>query len=207
MREKKKLTLPVIVEGRYDKNTLSQLFDALIIPVDGFGIFNSREKQALIRKIGEGGVILLTDSDGGGKQIRSFVLGILPRERVHNLYIPKIPGKERRKKKASRAGLIGVEGMEPELLIRLFEPFISDEKRDTGTPKEEISTLDFYNDGLSGGAGAAGLRARLAESYSLPEDISAKALREAINLISDREEYRARMEKIKKDAKNSGEEG
>ena len=196
MREKKKLTLPVIVEGRYDKNTLSQIFDAVIIPVDGFGIFNSKEKQAMIKKIGEKGVILLTDSDGGGKQIRSFILGILPRERVYNLYIPKIEGKERRKAKASKAGLLGVEGMPPDVLLDLFKPFISNKKSDTGADKEEISALDFYNDGLSGGDGASVLRARLAVEYGLPDDISAKALREALNLLSSRDEYRKVMEKI-----------
>ena len=93
MIDKKKLTLPVIVEGKYDKNTLSQIFDGVIIPVGGFGIFNSKEKQALLRKIGKDGVILLTDSDGGGKQIRSFLSGILPKDAVHHLYIPKIAGK------------------------------------------------------------------------------------------------------------------
>ena len=208
MREKKKLTLPVIVEGRYDKNTLSQLFDAMIIPVDGFGIFNSKEKQALIKRIGKDGVILLTDSDGGGKQIRSFILGILPRECVYNLYIPKIEGKERRKTRASKAGLLGVEGMPPDVLLDLFKPFISDEKSDTGADKELISALDFYNDGLSGGERASHLRALLAESYSLPDDISAKALREAINLISTRDEYRAKMDEIAEKAQfASTEEG
>ena len=196
MREKKKLSLPVVVEGRYDKNTLSQLFDAVIVSVDGFGVFNSKEKQALIKKIGSGGIILLTDSDGGGKQIRSFLLGILPRDKVHNLYIPQISGKERRKSKPSKAGFLGVEGMDPQLLIDLFAPFILDEKRDTGADREPVTTLDFYNDGLSGGEGASLLRARLALSYGLPADISAKALREAINLLSSRAEYREKMDEI-----------
>ena len=196
MREKKKLSLPVVVEGRYDKNTLSQLFDAVIVSVDGFGVFNSKEKQALIKKIGSGGIILLTDSDGGGKQIRSFLLGILPRDKVHNLYIPQISGKERRKSKPSKAGFLGVEGMEPQLLIDLFAPFILDEKRDTGADREPVTPLDFYNDGLSGGEGASLLRARLALCYGLPADISAKALREAINLLSSRAEYREKMDEI-----------
>ena len=196
MREKKKLSLPVVVEGRYDKNTLSQLFDATIITADGFGVFNSKEKQVLIKKLGENGIILLTDSDGGGKQIRSFLLGMLPKDKVHNLYRPKIEGKERRKTKPSKAGYLGVEGMEPQLLIDLFAPFILGEKSDTGADKAPITVLDFYNDGLSGGERASYLRASLAKSFGLPDDISAKALREALNLISSYEEYRTAMDKI-----------
>jgi ribonuclease M5 len=105
MEEKRlKITLPIIVEGRYDKTTISTYFDATVITTGGFAVFNSKEKQSLIRKLGErGGVILLTDSDGGGRQIRSFLQGILPKEKIHNAYVPEISGKERRKTKASRA--------------------------------------------------------------------------------------------------------
>lgn len=193
MREKKKLTLPVIVEGKYDKNTLSQLFDGVIIPVGGFGIFNSKEKQALLRKIGKDGIIVLTDSDGGGRQIRSFLSGILPRESVHHLYIPKIEGKERRKEHASKAGLLGVEGMSAEILLSVFAPFIGDGARDE---REPISKLDFYNDGFTGAENSKEKRAELASIYGLPSDMTAKALLEALNLISDRGEYKARVKEL-----------
>ena len=114
--EKIKISLPIIVEGRYDKSTLSGFIDATIITTGGFSIFNNKEKQALIRRIGEGGIIVLTDSDGGGKQIRKFLAGILPSDKIHNLYIPKIEGKESRKRKPSASGNLGVEGMEKEVL-------------------------------------------------------------------------------------------
>ena len=114
--EKLRLKYPIIVEGKYDKNTLSQIFEGVIISVGGFSVFNSKEKQALLRKVARDGIILFTDSDGGGKQIRSFLNGILPREKIHNAYIPKIEGKEKRKTKSSAQGLLGVEGMRPEVL-------------------------------------------------------------------------------------------
>ncbi len=87
---KKKIPMPVIVEGKYDKNTLCQIFDCRVFTTGGFGIFNSKEKQALLRKIARNGVIILADSDGGGKQIRGFLQSIIPKEKIHNLYIPKI---------------------------------------------------------------------------------------------------------------------
>ena len=104
-RKKKNLKLPLIVEGKYDKCALSSLFSGLIITLGGFSVFNSKEKQAMLRKISENGVIVLTDSDGGGKQLRSFVSGMLPKDKVYNVYIPKIKGKERRKTKSSREGV------------------------------------------------------------------------------------------------------
>ena len=196
MTDKKKIALPVIVEGKYDKNTLSQIFDGVIISVGGFGIFNSKEKQALLKKIGKDGIILLTDSDGGGRQIRSFLSGILPKGSVHHLYIPKIEGKERRKDKPSKAGLLGVEGMPREVLCDIFKPFLSDEKSH-GVPLDPISSLDFYNDGLLGGDNSSAKRARLAASFDLPDDMSAKALVEALNLLVTKEEYKAHVLALK----------
>ena len=97
--EKVKISLPIIVEGRYDKSALSGFVDATIITTGGFSIFNDKEKQALIRRIAKNGIIVLTDSDGGGKQIRKFLASILPTDKIHNLYIPKIEGKESRKRR------------------------------------------------------------------------------------------------------------
>ena len=115
MENKPRIKMPIIVEGKYDKNIIKQIFDAIVISVDGFGIFNSGEKQALIRRLSGDGIIILTDSDGGGKQIRSFLQGIIPKDRVFNAYIPRIEGKEKRKKTPSKAGLLGVEGMDKEV--------------------------------------------------------------------------------------------
>ena len=119
--EKVKISLPIIVEGRYDKSALMGFLDANIITTGGFSIFNNKEKQALIRRIAERGIIVLTDSDGGGKQIRKFLCGIIPSDKIHNLYIPKIEGKESRKRKPSADGTLGVEGMDKETILRLWD--------------------------------------------------------------------------------------
>ena len=120
--KKKKLVYPIIVEGKYDKCILSSLFSGLILTLDGFGVFNSREKQAMIRRAAENGIIVLTDSDGGGRQLRSFISGMLPPDKIKHVYIPKIEGKERRKKSPSAAGLLGVEGMDREVLMHTLSP-------------------------------------------------------------------------------------
>ena len=97
MSDRIKISLPIIVEGKYDKSTLLSIFDTTVVTLGGFGVFNSKEKQKLIRRLADGGVILLTDSDGGGSQIRKFISGLVPKEKIYQLYIPKIEGKEKRK--------------------------------------------------------------------------------------------------------------
>lgn len=200
------IALPIVVEGKYDKNTLSQIFDATIIYIGGFSVFNSKEKQALIRKIAVDGIILLTDSDGGGKQIRSFLNGILPREKVHNVYIPQVKGKEKRKSAPSKAGTLGVEGMDRDTLVRVLSPFTlnMDENADTPTrvdfsdAKERKMTtkLNFFEDGLSGSDGAAERRSRLAAYFGLPTDMTANALLEALNIITDYDGYSAAVNEL-----------
>ena len=204
--KKYKISLPIVVEGKYDKNTLCQIFDATVIYVGGFSVFNSKEKQALLRKIAVNGIILLTDSDGGGKQIRSFLNGILPREKVHNLYIPSVKGKERRKSAPSKAGTLGVEGMDRDTLLRVLSPFIIDGEgtADDATRAEffeekerKMTTkLDFFRDGLSGSDGAAERRAALALYFELPPDMTANALIEALNIITDYDGYRAAVDSL-----------
>lgn len=115
------IRLPIIVEGKYDKARLAQVVDAPIITTDGFGIFNNKEKTALIRRLAGHGVILLCDSDGGGSVIRSFLKGIIPPEKVYNLYVPQVAGKERRKRHGSKAGFLGVEGIDNAVLASLFD--------------------------------------------------------------------------------------
>ena len=196
---KKKITLPIIVEGRYDKSVISSFFDATVITTGGFSVFNSKEKQALIKKLADrGGIILLTDSDGGGRQIRSYLSGILPKDKIFHVYIPQIEGKERRKKSASRSGLLGVEGMEREVLLKVLAPFVETGACDKKEEKRQVTRLDFYNDGLSGGEGAVQKRAKLAAAFSLPTDMSAKSLIEVINLIADYDAYRAALDKYVK---------
>ena len=200
---KKRITLPVIVEGKYDKITLDSHFDAHVFTLGGFGVFNSESTKALIKKISEGGVILLLDSDGGGKQIRSYLNSILPKEKVHNLYIPKIEGKEKRKTRASRAGTLGVEGMTREVLEKVLAPFIDDgvrvKKNGVGGVENEermLTKVDFYLDGLSGGENSSARRGRLAERFGLPGDLTATALLEVLNLITDYDGYRAAVDTL-----------
>ena len=157
-------------------------------------MFNSKEKRLLITRLAEaGGIILLTDSDAGGKQIRSFLSGMLPKEKIFNLYIPSVEGKEKRKRAPSRQGLLGVEGMSREVLMRVLEPFIEKGEGDV-TPdrreRREVTKFDLFVDGLSGSEGSSEKRARLAEALMLPPDMSAKALLEAINLLVGYEEYK-----------------
>ena len=191
--EKVKISLPIIVEGRYDKSALSGYLDAKIITTGGFSIFNDKEKQALLRRISEGGVILLTDSDGGGHQIRRFLKSILPPEKMHNLYIPRIEGKESRKRKASKAGTLGVEGMEKDVILHLLKPFVEgkNEQKDV----KMITKVDFFLDKLTGCEGASENRAALCRECNLPEDMSPNALLEAMNLLYGYDEYKAIIEK------------
>lgn len=186
--EKVKISLPIIVEGRYDKSTLSGFLDAAIITTGGFSIFNNKEKQALLRRIAENGVIVLTDSDGGGKQIRKFLAGILPPDKIHNLYIPKIEGKESRKRKPSKSGTLGVEGMEKKVILRLLEPFI--DGKITEKNGRMITKVDFFTDKLTGCDGASENRAKLCRECNLPDDMTPNALLEAMNLIYGYEEYK-----------------
>ena len=192
--EKIKVSLPIIVEGRYDKSSLSGFLDANIITTGGFSIFNNKEKQSLIRRLGQNGIIILTDSDGGGKQIRKFLQGILPEGKIHNLYIPKVEGKESRKRKASKAGTLGVEGMEKDVILRLLEPF-ADGKNAVNSGKM-ITKVDFFTDKLTGCEGASENRARLCKECNLPEDMPPNALLEAMNLLYGYEEYKKLIEKL-----------
>ena len=186
--------MPILVEGKYDKNTLSQYFDADIFYFGGFSVFNAKEKQALIRKIAKNGIIILCDSDGAGKQLRGFLSGILPKEKVYNAYIPKIEGKEKRKTKASKAGLLGVEGMEREVLEKALSPFVDAGGRETFSMREEekkITKLDLYLDGFSGVDGASEKRARMLTALGLPDDMTANALLSALNIIVSYTEYKS----------------
>ncbi len=186
--EKIKISLPIIVEGRYDKSALMGFLDATIITTGGFSIFNNKEKQALLRRIGKDGIIVLTDSDGGGKQIRRFLSGILPEGKIHNLYIPKIPGKEGRKRKASAEGVLGVEGMDKDTILRLLDPFKDSEKVQNRT--KMITKVDFFGDKLTGWDNSSVRRVALCRECNLPEDMTPNALLEAMNLLYGFDKYR-----------------
>lgn len=186
--EKLKIDLPIIVEGKYDKARLQSVCDAHIIVTDGFGIFRESEKKELLRRLCEKSkVIVLTDADGGGLVIRAHLKSILPADRVINLYIPPVEGKEKRKPERSKEGLLGVEGMQGGILRSILEPYAS--SAPPTTESEPVSKSKMYADGLFGRDGSAELRQRLLCALSLPKNLSANALVEAINMLCLRAEY------------------
>lgn len=191
--DKPRIALPIIVEGRYDKIKLSSIVDANIFTTDGFALFHDKERLALLRRMAEGeGVIVLTDPDGGGHQIRSFLSGALGKGRVYHLHVPAVAGKERRKKVGGKAGLLGVEGTDPAVLLSLLAPF-----RGSEVPaRAALTKADLYADGLSGGEGSAARRAAVAKTLSLPPDLSPNAFLAAINLLCSEEEYRAALSEV-----------
>lgn len=177
---------PVLVEGKYDKIKLDSILDTTVLALDGFGVYRSQEKQALYRALAfRGKVIVLTDPDGAGQQLRAFLSSILPPGRIIHLYVPEIPGKERRKTAPGKQGILGVEGMDAALLRELFAPFTG--VQPTG---RRVTKADFFADGLSGGGGAAQRRAQLCARLGLPHGISANALLDLINLQYGYDRYK-----------------
>ena len=179
----------IVVEGRYDKNTLSQVVDAVIIETGGFGIFNNKEKQKLLRKMAEArGLIVLTDSDGAGFVIRNFINGCVDKKYIKHAYIPDIAGKERRKKTASKEGTLGVEGMRPEILLsalrRAGASVSEHEERE-----ERITKADMFKAGLSGGNDSRKKRLELIKKLDLPEKLSSDALLAVLNALMSRDEF------------------
>jgi len=193
INEKLSIPYPVVVEGKYDKIRLSNVIDARIIVTDGFGVFRKEEKRLLLRRLASvSPLIILTDSDGGGKIIRSHLSGMLPKDKIIPLYIPQIKGKERRKDKPSAAGTLGVEGMEDSLLYDLFLPYAkTDAAPLTRAAENPLSKVDFFEDGLTGGENSALKRDELAGKVGLPAGMNANALLEALKLLVSYDEYLA----------------
>ena len=187
--KKLRVIYPIIVEGKYDKIRLSSLFEAHIVTTDGFGVFNKKEKLALIRALAASSkIILLTDSDGAGKLIRSHLTGAVPKDRLIQLYIPRVEGKERRKDAPSAEGTLGVEGMNNDILRELLLPYTDEGEPIGGNP---LSKTDFYIDGLTGGESSREKRNALAQSVGLPPDMTPNALLEALRLVCPYEKYLA----------------
>lgn len=181
----------IVCEGRYDKDTLSQVFDAVIIETGGFGVFNDREKLVLLRRLAEArGLVILTDSDGAGFQIRGYLKGAIDPKLVKHAYIPDIPGRERRKKTASKAGTLGVEGMRPEVLVEALRRAGAtlEGAESSGGEAEELSAADMYALGLSGRPGSAELRAALLAELGLPGKLQGASLRGVLSALYTREE-------------------
>ena len=181
----------VVVEGRYDKNTLLQVVDAVVLETSGFGIFNDAQKQKLLRSMAEArGLVVLTDPDGAGFVIRNFIKSCVPPERLKQAYVPDIYGKEKRKARPSREGKLGVEGMRAETLIEALRragACMEDAERDENGQK--ITKADLYRLGLSGRENSAKKRAELIHELDLPEHMSADALLDVLNATMSREEF------------------
>ncbi len=182
----------IVVEGRYDKNTLSQLVDTVILETSGFGVFRNGELVALLRRLAlSRGLVVLTDSDGAGFLIRNHLKGVLPSEGVKHAYIPDVLGKERRKRVPGKEGKLGVEGMSPpvleQALRRAGATFLGEEVG--GGRGEAITKADLYALGLSGGPSAAAGRAKLLKRLDLPAHMSPNALLPVLNALYTRQDF------------------
>ena len=176
----------IVVEGRYDKNTLSQVVDAVILETAGFGVFKDQERLALLRRLAQQrGIIVLTDSDGAGFVIRNFLKGAIPPEQVKHAYIPDIRGKERRKRAPGKEGKLGVEGMPPQLLLEALERAGATFLDGDGprSPRGELTPAQLYVLGLTGRPDSAQRRQALLKRLDLPEHMSAKALLTVLNAL------------------------
>lgn len=193
-----KIDRAIIVEGRYDKIKLSSIIDGIIIETEGFGIFNNKEKQKLIRKLAEAkGLLILTDSDSAGFKIRSFIRGIVPAEQIKHAYIPDIFGKEKRKSEPSKEGKLGVEGVKKEILLDSLEKAgVFCEETDEEA-KREITKLDLYEDGLTGRENSDALRKKLLLHLDLPERLTSNALIQVLNTFLTFDEYKNAVKEIK----------
>ena len=186
----------IVVEGRYDKNALRQVVEATVVETGGFGVFNDRERLALLRRLAaERGLILLTDSDGAGFVIRNFLKGAIPKSQLKQAYIPDIYGKERRKAAPGKEGKLGVEGMSPQVLLTALERAgATFEDGGAAERREPITKADLYALGLTGGQDSQRRRRALLKQLGLPERITTNALLEALNILCTREEFLSTME-------------
>ncbi len=176
----------ILVEGKYDKITLENIVDGIIIPCDGFGIFKNEEQKKAIREMAKRyGAIILTDSDRAGNVIRSYLQTILQGAELYPLYIPAVPGKEKRKTSYSKEGYLGVEGIDSKTLYRLFEEFRAEP---VGTA---IQARDLFEYGLTGSSGASERKADLLRSLDLPPHLSNKALLKELNRRFDSQSFKA----------------
>ena len=196
--DKKKLRQAVVVEGKYDQNTLRQLVDTAVFATNGFADMKDPALLRLLRHAAQTtGLIILTDSDGAGFLIRNTLKGMLPKEGVLHAYIPDIPGKERRKAAPGKEGLLGVEGMRPEIILQALRDAGGEFEDSCEQPtREPITKQDFFALGLSGKPDSAARRAALLKELDLPAHMSANALLQAVNTLFSREEFLARVSEL-----------
>lgn len=181
----------IVVEGKYDKNALSQIFDAVIVETSGFGIFSDAEKVGLLRKLADArGLVVLTDSDGGGFVIRNFLKGSIDPQKVRHAYIPEISGREKRKSLPSKEGKLGVEGMSPEVLVEaLRRAGATLDGEAAATAAQPLTKADLYAVGLLGGKSSAEMRHRFLKGHDLPAGLSSSAMLDVINVLMTREKF------------------
>jgi len=186
----------IVVEGHYDKNTLSQIVDAPILETSGFGIFKDKEQMALLRRIAEiRGLIVFTDADGAGFVIRNHIKSAISGKYLKHAYTPDIFGKERRKAKGGKEGKLGVEGMTREVILEsLRRAGATFEGADADTPRKEITKADLMDLGLYG-PGSAENRAALIKKLGFPEKMSTNAFLQAVNLLYSLDELKETLEK------------
>lgn len=189
----------IVVEGRYDKNTLAQLVDTLILETAGFGIFKNEERMALLRRVAaQRGLIVLTDPDGAGFVIRNRLKGAIPQEQLKHAYVPDILGKERRKARPGKEGKLGVEGMSQDILTQALRragaTFLEEEN--CMTQPVCLTKADLMALGLAGGADSAGRREALLRALDLPERMSANALLQVLNTCCTREELDGALNRV-----------
>jgi Small primase-like proteins (Toprim domain) len=181
----------IVVEGRYDKNTLSQIVDTVIVETGGFGVFSDKEKLELLRRMAEKrGLIILTDGDSAGFVIRNYLKGALSKEHVKHAYIPDVQGREKRKSSPSKEGKLGVEGMKPDVIITALKR-AGATFEDTGMSVSSggITKADMYLAGLTGTQGSAAKRQALIKKLDLPEKLSPNALLDVLNVLMSRDEF------------------
>ena len=189
-KQRLKIPYPVIVEGAYDKQRLQNVIEAQILTTDGFGVFRKQEKVQLFRALAQRTpVIVLTDSDGAGKLIRSHLTSAIPAERLIHLYTPRIAGKERRKAVPSAEGVLGVEGMENDLLYELFSHYADADAVNERLAENPLTKADFYADGLTGGTDSVSRRDAFAQKLGLPAGMTPNALLAAVRVLCTYGEY------------------
>lgn len=190
----------ILVEGRYDKNTLSQIVDAVIFESNGFGIFKDKQRMDMLRLVAEKrGLIVFTDSDGAGFVIRNHVKSAIPAKYLKHAYIPDIYGKERRKNAPGKEGKLGVEGMRPEVILEALRRAGATMAGERASAVSRITKADLVGLGLSGGKDSSAMRKALLKKLGLPEHMSANAMLQTLDMLYPLEELSALVESIKAD--------
>ena len=190
----------IVVEGRYDRNTLSQIVDAPILETSGFGIFKDKKQLELLRKVAKArGLIVFTDSDGAGFVIRNHLKSAIDGRCLKHAYIPDIPGKERRKSAPGKEGKLGVEGMSPEIILEALRRAGATIEGENAPSRNGITKQDLMELGLSGGANSAEKRRMLLNKLDLPEHMSANAMLQALNMLYSLEELTAVIAGLEQD--------